>query len=163
MLGASFISLIRDTFVSTTEPFAISSSGLDIAMDWGRWLQGTSLACTIKGSVVDMSGNVYIIGNINGPMANVTGMQKGSLSGNNFSPSNGTGFRGFIAKFSSSGWLSYGRFIEGDGNTYLQSIAIDSSNNVYVGGHSISTYLNKFVAKKYTSSNNGAFVAKIDD
>jgi len=106
-----------------------NSSG---TIQWQRVLGDTSTE-ECKGVAIDSSGNVYITG---------------------FSFSQGAGGQDFIiAKYNSSGTLQFQRTLGGGNNDIGYGIAIDSSDNFYVVGHTNDAGGDRdFLLAKYNSS-----------
>ncbi|MFX1283609.1 MAG: SBBP repeat-containing protein [Promethearchaeota archaeon] len=104
---------------------------------------------------LDSSGNIYICGGTMSPLfPNTTDA---------YDPTHNGGYDVFIVKFSADGsQLLYSTFLGGSNHDYAQSIALDSSNNVYICGV---THSKNFPIKHaYDSTHNGttdAFVAKL--
>jgi uncharacterized delta-60 repeat protein len=107
-----------------------NSSG---TIQWQRSLGGTGLdiGSTIA---IDSSDNVYVSGHIRS-----TGANNDDL---------------FFAKYNSSGTIQWQRVLGGAGNDFGKSIAIDSSDNVYLLGYTGSTGAGSydFLLAKYNSS-----------
>ena len=106
---------------------------------------GTVLA---TGTAVDSNGYFYLIGDTKaGKLPTTQGAFQSSSAPLDYSGSNVTAFRGFIAKFNplasaSAGSLAACTYLGGKtGNTsdYLNGITVDSSGNVYVVGYTNSS------------------------
>jgi len=105
-----------------------NSSG---TIQWQRTLGGTG---DDRGNsvAIDSSDNVYVLGQ---------------------NTSTGAGNDDFLlAKYNSSGTIQWQRVLGGSGNDRGQSVAIDSSDNVYVVGFEFSTNAGNLLLAKYNSS-----------
>ena len=100
------------------------------------------------GTAVDSNGYFYMIGDTKaGKLPTTLGAFQSSSAPLDYSGSNVTAFRGFVAKFNplasaSAGSLAACTYLGGKtGNTsdYLNGITIDSSGNIYVDGYTNST------------------------
>ena len=87
-------------------------------LQW-RIQKGSSYDDVSKGVDTDSAGNIYI-----------TGYTEGDLTGDS---SGDADF--FLAKYNSSGVVQWLIQLDTTSDSYGQSIAIDSSNNIYVTGH----------------------------
>ncbi|TAL60887.1 MAG: hypothetical protein EPN85_06200, partial [Bacteroidetes bacterium] len=76
---------------------------------------------------VDASGNIYLAGTTK----SVTNI---STSGSHQPAYGGGNSDAFLAKFSTSGGLLWGTYYGGAGNEFANSIAVDGSGDVYLGG-----------------------------
>ena len=108
----------------------------------------TSGGALATGMTVDSNGYFYLIGDTTaGKLPTTQGAVQPSGAPLDYSGSNVTAFRGFIAKFNpvtsaSGASLAACTYLGGKtGNTsdYLSGIAIDSSGNIYVVGYTNST------------------------
>jgi hypothetical protein len=109
-----------------------------------------------RGIAVDSSGNAYVTGSM---------YSTDFPTKNPFQPSAGGGFAdhdAFVAKFTSTGTLSYSTYLGGSDDDYGRGIAVDSSGNAYVTGHTTS---DDFPQKpdSDTANNNAAFITKFGD
>ena len=95
---------------------------------WGRWLNSSANDYGLN-MTVDATGNVYIVGTTYGDFS--------SPYFNEAKPSNSSG-AGFIVKYSASGDLLWGRWIDSSNDDEGYGVATDSTGNVYVTG----TYYN---------------------
>jgi hypothetical protein len=103
--------------------FKFNSSG---SSEWGQWIGGASNDGVYSISV-DSLNNVYVGGNAE------TGITDDGLG--NISGTHSGGFEAFVFKFNSSGSSEWGQWIGGASNDGVNSISVDSLNNVYVGGY----------------------------
>lgn len=107
---------------------------------------------------VDSTGAAYIGGttlSTNFPLAN------------NYSSTSNSNGMAFVAKLDPTGsTLLYSTYVGGTGETWGSSIAIDQSQNVYIGGQTFSTdfpIVNGFQASNNNTAGNGnGFLARID-
>lgn len=106
-----------------------NSSGV---LQWQKRLTDSYIYVIPSDSAVDSSGNLYIAG------------QTYNNTTNNYD--------GLIVKFDSSGAITWQRRVYTNNADNLSSIALDSSNNVYVCGLSGPTGAVKGVVLKYNSS-----------
>ena len=149
---------LQDAFVTK-----ISSTGA--ALVYSTYLGGTHAGDEVEGGwdiVVDADGNAYITGNADSPdFPTVNPVQ----NGNQFLPD------AFVTKLNAAGTsLIYSLVIGGSDLDFAKGIALDSLNNAYVAGHTLS--LNFPVANALQPINAGgnfsfspedAFVLKITD
>ena len=107
--------------------------------------------------VADASGNVYM-------SAYVTSTSGMATSGA-YRMSSGGGWEGVVAKFSTTGSLTWGTYIGGSGDDFGQSIAIDASGNVYFGGetNSSSGIASSGAYQTVYGGGGDAFLAKFDN
>jgi len=117
-----------------------------------------------NGVALDAAGNVFIVGSATSTNIPVTTNLIGSLSPTNASYA---GYSDafvtvFKADFSS---LLYSAYLGGENNDYGYGIAVDSSDNAYIVGQTLSTYFPTFNARQKTLSGGGnyneSFLAKI--
>ncbi|HEX4001589.1 MAG TPA: SBBP repeat-containing protein [Candidatus Acidoferrales bacterium] len=107
---------------------------------------------------VDAGGAAYIAGttlSTNFPLAN------------NYSSTSNSNGMAFVSKLDPTGsTLLYSTYVGGSGETWGSSIAIDQSQNVYIGGQTFSTdfpIVNGFqTSNNNTAGNGNGFVARID-
>ncbi|MCP5501116.1 MAG: Ig-like domain-containing protein [Leptospiraceae bacterium] len=119
--GFTGVSLNGQTKTGTSDMFIIKVDSNGNAI-WTKLLGTSSVTARSRGITVDSSGNVYS-----------TGDTTGSLGGNAFI---GITFDGHIEKYDTNGNLLWIRQIGVAGaTTYGIKIAVDSSGNAYVGGH----------------------------
>jgi flagellin-like protein len=105
--------------------FKFNSTG---GYEWGQWIGGAS-SDYITSISFDSSGNVYVGGIV---QTNITDDGLVVISGN-YSGS----YEGVILKFNSSGSYEWGQWIGGASTDTVNSVSIDSSDNVYVGGYAL--------------------------
>ena len=84
-------------------------------------------AAKAKSITIDGSANIYITGFISGD-ADFNGDGTADLSTQGSSDI-------FLAKFDSSGTLSWAKAIGGSGSDYGQDIAVDGNGNIYITGY----------------------------
>ncbi len=119
----------------------LSSAG---ALTWNTFLGGTG-AETRGAIAVDSSGNVYVAGYTDATWGSpVRAYTSGADS--------------YAVKLSSAGALTWNTFLGGTGADAAESIAVDSSGNVYVSGSSGATWGSPVTA--YTSGVDG-YAAKL--
>ncbi len=113
---------------------------------WNTFLGGVA-SDSSDGITVDTSENVYVTGNSN------------CTWGTPLWPyvSNGDAF---VAKLNNNGPLLWNTFLGGSGNDSGYDVAVDSSGDVYVTGHSHSTW--GAPVRPFTPSAEDAFVAGLD-
>ena len=141
--GADWGSPVRAYTSDDAFAAQLDSSG---NLTWNTFLGGSSYDFG-NGIAVDGSGNVYVIGvsyaTWGSPVRAYTSDEKP-----------------FAAKLDNSGNLTWNTFLGGSGEEESgNSIAVDGSGNVYVTGHSETTWGSP--VRAYTSSSD-AFVAKLD-
>ena len=126
-------SLITLPATSGSSVFLIKYNSNGVAQ-WATYLNGTSsdIGRFIK---IDSSNNIYITGQYN----SVENVSLKNASGNSQTDSSimlpSTSFISvFLAKYDSNGIAQYATFLDGDGTNIGYSIAIDSSNNIYITG-----------------------------
>ena len=149
----------------TTLPFqAANAAGTDVfitklnptgsALVYSTYLggSGTDIAYDIA---VDTIGNVYIDGSTDS-----TNFPTSSA----FQGTKGAGADAFVTKFNATGSaLTYSTFLGGSGADEGFGIALDSSNNAYISGHTTST--NFPTSSPFQAANAGgddAFIAKFN-
>jgi sugar lactone lactonase YvrE len=113
---------------TTYTPVNLGSDGLVIKISstgqvlWGYQLTGT-YGCDLENLVVDSSGNIIACGQINSLSSTFAGS---AVSGQTF----------FVVKLTSAGTRSWTRVQGvGGGNVYCGALAVDASNNIWVGGY----------------------------
>jgi len=134
-------------------------------VDWAANVAGTSDDYG-RGIAVDSSGNVYVIGYSDSGTLNV--YSEGSTTpATQLSTSSIEAV--FIAKYDTNGVVQWAAKIAGANDDYGRGIAVDSSGNVYVIGHSFSNPLTFYNAGGTSSGkqlsnlgNNDVFIAKYD-
>ena len=118
---------------------------IDPTLSWHTFL-GTSSTNEGKGIAVDSSGNVYVAGQSYGTWGTpVTAYVEGGDA--------------FVAKLNSSGERQWNTFMGSSSADYGMAIAVDDSENVYVGGYSNATWGSPENAH---AGGNDAFAAKLD-
>ena len=102
------------------DAFAAKLSANDGSLTWNTFLGGTG-SDSGQAIAVDGSGNIYV-----GGYSNLTwGNPVRAYSGD---------YDAFAAKLSADGSLTWNTFLGGTGEDSGQAIAVDGSENVYVGG-----------------------------
>ena len=101
----------------------------------------TSGTTTAKGSVVDASGNIYVIGNATGDFANQ--INQGSQDS-------------YLTKYDSAGRVVWQKLLGSAGSANGYGIALDPSGGVVVTGASTA----QLMTTSISNGNNGAFVAR---
>ena len=117
-----------------------------LALNWNTFLGGS--IDEGKSTVVDASGNVYVIGNSSGSWG---------------SPAPVVANKGddvFVAKLNSSGVLQWHTFLGSTSTDTAGQLSIDSSGNLIVSGVSLNTWGTP--VRAFTAGNYEAFVAKVD-
>ena len=123
----------QERSTSAAYAFLLAKYNSSGAIQWQRVLGGTGTDSG-RSVAIDSSDNVYVLG---------------------YQDSAGAGLDDFlIAKYNSSGVIQWQRVFGGSGNEQGYSVAIDSSDNVYVLGYTSSTGAgsNDFLLAKYNSS-----------
>lgn len=93
---------------------------------------GGSSSDVAYGITVDHNGNIYITGQTtspNFPTKNAWNKTNSGMSRTN----------GFLAKYDSQGELLFSTYINGNGYVYPNSIALDSTGNVFISGYTNTT------------------------
>lgn len=116
------------------------------ALTWNSFL-GASGSDDAKAIVLDGSGNIYITG------------YSGSTWGSPVRAYTTSSFDAFVAKFNSSGSLTWNTFLGGTAQDLGHSVTLDGSGNLYVAGNSNGTWGSPIRA--YSASDDG-FAAKLD-
>jgi hypothetical protein len=111
--GGSF-----DAFVAK-----LNTSG---ALQWNTFAGGSGIDAAY-GVVLDSSGSIYIAGNSSATWGSPVAAYS-------------SGEDGFVAKFSSTGSLTWNTFVGGSGNDRAEDLAIDANNNIYGVGYSNATW-----------------------
>jgi hypothetical protein len=122
------------------------------------------------GIATSPSGDVYAVGVFRNDLSNsraVTDFADQSLAGKSLTPYND----GYLAKLDSNGVQQWIKVLGGWRDDVIQSVAVDSNSNVYVGGYFYNDNANVFeifdfgnnpVVTSSVSANRGAFVAKLN-
>jgi hypothetical protein len=139
----------------------LNSSGTP---QWLQWIDGTGTAEQAWSVTTDSSGNVYVCG-----YSNTTGTSIlfGS-SGASFAKPATTGNAAFIGKLNSFGVPQWLQWIDGGGVDVGNSVATDSSGNVYVTGYSTTSGTSILFGSSgstYTkpgTTSEAAFIGKLD-
>ena len=123
---------------------------------------GGSSAEEAFGLAVDSSGNAYVVGETTSSEASFPVTVGPSLV-----HSIGTDYDVYVAKVNSAGSLVYAGYIGGSQNDYGNAIAIDSSGNAYIAGHTESHQTDGFPVTvgpdlTYNGSSFDGFVAKVN-
>jgi hypothetical protein len=123
---------------SCVQPFSITNN---VTVSAGAYLAGTSLLSTVVSVTrfgTDSAGNIYLAGGYRGnpTIFNLTTSPNTSSSGYTLPSHAGANLRPFLIKYNSSGVYQFSTALnDGSGNdTYTQTVAIDSSGNIYTGG-----------------------------
>lgn len=112
-------------------------------VQWVKTITSGSVNSEFSSVAVDSSGNIYVVGYIYG---NGTYDFGNGVSVTGASPS-GTfsGYNPVLVKYDSSGNAQWAKStISGPGNSEFNSIAVDSSGNIYAGGYISKTYTYDF-------------------
>lgn len=128
---------------------------IDPVVGWSTYFGGTG-SDTGTACVVDNSNNIYLTGYTD----SLTNIASGGYQ-NSFS---GTSNDAFLAKFNSSGILIWATYYGGNGNDKGNSVAVDSSGNIYMAGMTSSSN-NIASSGAQQTSNAGlddAFLVKFD-
>jgi len=107
---------------------------------WTRQL-GTTAIDYARDVAIDSNNNVYI-----------TGITQGSLDGNTHAGNNDV----FLVKYDSSGSKIWTRQLGTTAIDYVEGVAIDSNNNVYITGYTLGSLYGT------NAGNNDAFLVKYD-
>jgi hypothetical protein len=110
-----------------------SSSGV---AQWARTPAGSTGGSGFSSVVVDSAGDVYAAGNIGGGTYDFGNAvtSTGSVKDGSFTGTVGSLYLA-LAKFDTSGAAQWARTVNpGGSNSYLTSVAVDSSDSVYVAG-----------------------------
>jgi hypothetical protein len=139
----------------TSDAFITKFNATGSALIYSTYLGGSGLD-NGKSIAVDTSGNAYISG-----YTSSTNLPTSSP----FQASNGGSTDAFVAKLNAAGSaLTYSTYLGGTGNDYGFGLVMDSSNNVYVSGQTLST--NFPTSSPFQASNGGgsgdAFIAKFN-
>lgn len=155
--------------VCDTNPTPATSQGFILKMDanfgsiWGREISGTGLE-VVTGLASDISGNVYACGTYTSDIT-FGGVPLDSVGGK---------YNMFVAKYSSSGSLSYVRNINADvlaitvfPYDFESGFAADKSGNTYIGGKFAGTLkqgTNSIVSDAFPSPHySNGFLIKFDN
>jgi hypothetical protein len=122
---------------------------------WGTYYGGTSVEAALR-SIVDASGNVYMVGNTssNAPLVIAT-------AGSHQSSYGGGADNGYMVKFNSAGVRQWGTYYGGPVREFGISCALDPTGPyVYMCGHSLSNTGNIVATPgAHQTSNGGIFDA----
>jgi len=108
----------------------VAKLSTDGTLLWNTFLGGSAGNGNICGIAVDGSANVYVGGNSSSSWGSPIVPYDASLYAKN----------GFVAKLTSAGALMWNTFLAG-GKSVINTIHVDGTGNVYVGGYSSSTGL----------------------
>ncbi len=142
------------TWGSPVRAFTTSSGNADAyvaklsnagALTWHTFLGGTGYD-NATGIKVDGSGNIYV----GGQSAVTWGSPERSFT------VSGTNEDGFAANLTSGGVLSWHTFLGGSGVDEIRALALDDSNDIYVGGYSTATWGSPM--RGYTGANDGLVI-----
>lgn len=103
------------------------------------------------GISVDSAGNAYVAGYVNG--SSTFGLQNLTSNGSNDI---------FVGKISPAGAWLWTKNFGGTGSDYAFDLALDSSNNIYVTGSTLSSSI-EFGLKKHSPTSRDVFVVKLDN
>tara|TARA_R110000803_G_scaffold22407_1_gene55803 strand:- start:335 stop:1633 length:1299 start_codon:yes stop_codon:yes gene_type:complete len=123
----------HDSSTPTGDDALIAKYNSDGVIQWQRVLGGTG-GDTARAISIDSSGNAYVLG---------------------YTSSTGAGNNDFLlAKYNSAGTIQWQRVLGGTEQDFGKSVAIDSSDNVYVTGNSLSAGAGSydFLIVKYNSA-----------
>jgi uncharacterized protein (AIM24 family) len=135
----------------------LNSTGTTIV--YGTYLGGSGLDYGY-GLALDSSGNAYVVGQ--------TSSTDFPTTAGAFQPMNRDNTNGFVSKFNSTGTaLLYSTYLGGSSSTFAAGIAVDSSNNAYIAGSTVSTDFPTTAgafqsANKVTSGTYTGFVTKLN-
>jgi len=131
---------------------------IDPRLEWASYYGGDNIyteSATLGYKILaDTSGNIYTTG-YTASIANIatTGAYDAVYSGS---------YDAFLSKFSSSGTMEWATYYGGNGDDNAYTLALDDSNNIYIGGITTSTN-NIATAGAWQIINSGgddAFIAK---
>lgn len=100
-----------------------SNSG---AILWTTYFGG-SQSNSVSDLAIDSEGNIVLVGNTTSTITMTTGAYQGTR------PSS-VATSGFIAKFSPAGGLLWDTYFGGSSRTQINSLVLDASNNIIIGG-----------------------------
>jgi hypothetical protein len=115
--------------------FWLSHAQVSYDRTWGTYFYSVDVDAVH--SVIDSQGNIIVAGNIS-PQQQLSYYSGFTTPGCHQPNVIGNGYNGFIAKFSGSGSLLWSTYY-GGAVTRIRDIALDSSDNIYVGGSTVST------------------------
>jgi hypothetical protein len=124
---------------------------------WGTYYGGTGTDAGYSVSP-DASGNVYLGGETN----STTNIASAGAYQTTF----GGSIDAYLAKFSATGTRLWGTYYGGTGSDFVNSVSVDASGNVYLGGETTSTTNIASAGAHQTTYGGGsddAFVAKLGD
>jgi hypothetical protein len=131
---------------------------------WARRLGGTA-SDSANSVSTDSSGNIVVVGYYASNPLNIFAAN-GTMA---FTLAFDGGFDVFVVKYDSTGTPLWARRMAGTGNDFVNSVSIDSSGNIVVGGQYASNPLTIFAANGTTefttltnSGSSDAFVVKYD-
>jgi pimeloyl-ACP methyl ester carboxylesterase len=126
-----------DGYVVKTDPYG--------TMLWRTFLGGTGTE-SLRGIATDNDGNVYVTGYSYDGWGDPVRPYSGDIDA-------------FVAKLDPSGTLLWNTFLGGSGSDRSYNIVLDENGNVYVNGHSPTSW--ETPQRPFTDINDG-FVAKLD-
>ncbi len=119
--GASWGTNILNPFAGGSDICVVKLNS-DGVYQWNTFIGGAGNDSSEEGIVLDDTGNIYI-----------AGTSWASWGTNILSPYVG-GTDYVLVKLNSSGVYQWNTFFGGPGNEYQRAVAIDGSNNIYIGG-----------------------------
>jgi hypothetical protein len=138
-----------DAFVAKLNPAGT-------ALVFSTYLGGTGID-SVDGITVDSSGNVYVVGD-----TSATNFPRVAALQNTY----GGGIRdGFVSKINAAGSaLVFSTYHGGNGEEYVNGVAVDSTGNIYVAGKTASTDFPRAAARQgtYGGGNYDGFVSKFN-
>ena len=122
--GASYTFTVKATN-SIGMSLASSASPSALIGSWANNYGLSTYDASVRGTATDASGNVYIVGFYSGPTLQVVGTTLTRIGVQD----------GFVVKYNAGGTVVWARTYGGSGaSVLLETVAVDSSGNVFVGG-----------------------------
>ena len=135
-----------------TDAFVTKINAAGNAIVYSTYLGGNNLDAAYS-ITVDSNGSAYVVGDTNSTNFPVANALRSTLSGPN---------DGFITRLSAAGnTLLYSTYIGGSSGDFARAIALDSNQNMYVGGYTFSNDLPNPVAGSSYAGNADGFVMKV--
>ena len=127
---------------------------------WGTYYGGTNGEC-VESIAIDKLGNIYIAGvTLSADSIATLGSHQTRNNGGESIP-----IDGFLAKFDYYGRRQWSTYYGGSGDDFVNNVAVDNSNNVYICGHTTSSgnISSNNAHQRYYGNNGDGFLVKFNN